>query len=79
MSLVIKDYDEDKLVQHEIIQRHRKTLEKITDERIFTLIEIRGEFVLCEECDGYFCYGLTKEDCEDLSELFSEIANELRK
>ncbi len=60
-------------------EKYRKVLEKINSERVFSIQNQNDEFWLVEECDEYFLHELTKQDCLELSELFSEIAKFIKE
>lgn len=64
---------------HPILQKHRKILKQFADERVFAIETDGYDFVLSEQCDGYFGTVLSKEKCLELSELFREIADEIEK
>ena len=73
------DYEEDIQLMHPIIQRHKDLLKRISDERVMTIMfEKPDKFFLVECCDEYFSHTLTRNECLELSELFKEIANEIR-
>lgn len=59
-----------------ILQKHFEVLNKFEKERIFgiTINEETEEFVIRECCDEWFCEGLTKDDCEKLSEMFNDMS-----
>ena len=60
-------------------EKYRTVLEKINSERVFSIQNKNDEFWLVEECDEYFLHELTKQDCLELSELFSEIAKLIKE
>ena len=60
-------------------EKYIKVLEKINSERVFSIQNQNDEFWLVEECDEYFLHELTKQDCLELSELFSEIAKFIKE
>ena len=60
-------------------EKYRTVLEKINSERAFSIQNKNDEFWLVEECDEYFLHELTKQDCLELSELFSEIAKLIKE
>ena len=62
--------------RHPIIQKHKELLQKIEEDRVFSIFQRDGVFYIAEECDMYFSHVLTKEECLELSELFKEIAEE---
>lgn len=64
---------------HPIIQRHKAMLQKMANKRVVGIVYDDGEFGMLECCDGYFYYGLTEQECLELSELFKEIAEEYKK
>lgn len=61
------------------LNKHEKLLEKLEDERVFSIECSNGEFYILEQCDEYFSYSLTKEECIELSELFRELAEECKE
>ena len=60
-------------------EKYKNLLEKINSERVFSIQNKNDEFWLVEECDEYFFYELTKQDCLELSELFAEIAKLIKE
>lgn len=61
----------------EIIDKHSEILRRLERERIFKLIiseDCGGSIDIMECCDEWFEYSLTKDDCENLSLLFSELS-----
>ncbi|MDO4471356.1 MAG: hypothetical protein Q4C84_16100 [Bacillota bacterium] len=58
------------------LRKHEKLLEKIEEDRVFSIFQRDGVFYIAEECDMCFSHGLTKAECLELSELFKEIAEE---
>lgn len=72
------DFDDDKQLRHPIIQKHKELLQKLSDERVFSVFtrEDNG-FQLIECCDLWFGYDLNVKDCKELSKLFNEIAEEI--
>lgn len=72
------DFWVNKQLRHPIIQKHKELLEKMSDERIFCVLNNEpNEFVLLECCDGCFGYEVEREDCLELAEMFREIAEVL--
>lgn len=70
------------LMEHPIIQRHIDLIERFANDRIFTIFyedyDNQGKKLIIEECcDNWFNRTLTIEDCKELAELFTDIANEL--
>lgn len=54
--------------------KYSKVLEIFSRDRIFSVISKKDGFYIIENCDEYFSHKLTKEECEDLSELFLQIS-----
>lgn len=73
------NFDRDEELQHPIIQKHRKILEKTSNERVFTVMLNRDKLALMECCDECFGMDLEAEDCLELADLFKELAEELEK
>lgn len=73
------NFDRDTELQHPIIQKHRKILEKTSNERVFTVMLNGNELSLMECCDECFCMELNTTDCLELSKLFQDLAEELEK
>lgn len=68
----------DTQIRHEIIQKHRELLSKISRSGTVSLLcDEPKRFFLLEACDGYYYYDLNKADCLELSEIFREIAEEI--
>ena len=59
---------------HPVLEKHKKLLNEFADDRIFA-IEFDGtNFSISEQCDEYYGRILTKGDCNELAEMFSELA-----
>lgn len=59
---------------HPVLEKHKKLLNEFADDRIFA-IEFDGtDFYISEQCDEYFGRKLTRGDCNELAEMFSELA-----
>lgn len=73
----------DYLTEHSIIQKHISLIERLANDRIFAIFYgeygVSDKFYIEECCDNWYSHVLTIEDCKELAELFSEIANELEK
>lgn len=64
---------------NEILLKHRKLLEAISDDRVMMVCHDDNEGYYIEECcDEWFCHNLTKEECVELSELFKEISDSIK-
>lgn len=48
-------------------------------EQVVEVAFMDGDFYISERCDECFRHKLTKEDCLELSKLFSGIADEIKK
>lgn len=57
--------------------QYAKVLEAFSKDRIFSIIRKGDGFYIFEKCDEYFSHKLTQEECEDLSELFAELADKI--
>lgn len=66
--------ENDELLKHPIIQKHKKILQTLADERVFSVGYCDRGFFVIEECDQWFGHDLTKEECLELSELFKEMS-----
>lgn len=74
------NFDEDKQLQHPIIKKHKKILEKTgSKERVFTVMLNEDELSIMECCDECFVMKLEKQDCLELAALFEDLAEELGK
>lgn len=72
------NYETDEQLQHPIIQRHKKLLQTLSNDRACTILHDEPKkFCLLECCDDYFGHDLTKDECTELSELFGELAEEI--
>ena len=73
----------DFLIEHPIIQKHISLIEHLANDRVFAIFYgeygVSDKFYIEECCDNWYSHVLTTEDCKELAELFSEIANELEK
>ncbi len=57
----------------------RELLEKMIEDRIFSIGFYDGKFFVSEECDGYYSHTLTKKEAHELSELFHELENDIEE
>ena len=65
-------------VDHPVLQAHRKLLNKFIADRIFCIFYSEEEgFTIDECCDDYFTHCLTKDECIELAQLFTEIAQSI--
>ena len=66
------------LNKNKILQKHRKLLKTLSDDRIMCVgYELNGTFYILECCDEWFSHDLTKEECLELSKMFKEIAESI--
>ena len=63
--------------REEITDKHKCLLDKMKEDRIFSICFENNAVYLNEQCDDYFSHQLTKEECLELSRLFDELANEM--
>lgn len=49
--------------REEIIDKHKCLLDKMKEDRIFSICFENNAVYLNEQCDDYFSHQLTKEDC----------------
>ncbi len=62
-----------------LLNRHKCLLDKMKEDRIFSICLKNNKFYLNEQCDDYFSHQLTKKECLELSELFGEIASVIQE
>lgn len=65
--------------REEIIDKHKCLLDKMKEDRIFSICFENNAVYLNEQCDDYFSHQLTKEDCLELSSLFGELATVMNR
>lgn len=60
-------------------EKHKNLIESFMSERVFNVKYnyLNNKFFIREMCDQWFSRELNKEDCEELSEMFSELANKI--
>lgn len=64
---------------NEILLKHRNLLEAISDDRVMMICHDDNEGYYIEECcDEWYYHNLTKEECIELSEMFKEIAENIK-
>lgn len=57
-----------------ILAKHQDILGVFYDANIFSLFIGGGKIHIEEACDNYYVHALTKDECNMLSEMFSDIA-----
>ena len=62
-----------------LLNRHKCLLDKMKEDRIFSICLKNNKFYLNEQCDDYFSHQLTKKECLELSELFGGIASVIQE
>jgi hypothetical protein len=70
-------YEFDNYTNHDVLKKHDKINSELSDDRVLAVCfdpEYK-KFYLIEGCDDYFRHELTKEDCLDLANLFTDLAN----
>lgn len=72
------DKDKKEMVEGISFGKCEETLKKIAEQRVFNIYQNEGKFTIYEMCDEYFGVDLTLEMCENLSELFSKIADKIK-
>ena len=72
--LQIQKPSEKNMDREEIIDKHKYLLDKMKEDRIFSICFENNAVYLNEQCDDYFSHQLTKEECLELSRLFGELA-----
>lgn len=69
---------EESMNEDSILSKHSELLKKLAVEsNTLCVLETEGEFFLLECCDCWYTHTLTKEECLELSLLFSEIAEKI--
>lgn len=65
--------------ENRILKKHKKILECLLNERVFSIEFFEdGNICIFEGCDGYFHHELSKEECMELSNIFKELAEEIK-
>lgn len=72
-------WDELCICQCNVIDKHKCLLDKMKEDRIFSICFENNAVYLNEQCDDYFSHQLTKEDCLELSSLFGELATVMNR
>lgn len=70
----------ENIKDNSILNKHKELLQNTgIDSRVMTILHDSNnkEYYLIECCDDYYTHTLTKEECIEFSNLFTEIANEL--
>lgn len=62
-----------------LLNRHKCLLDRMKEDRIFSIYLKNNKVYLNEQCDDYFSHRLTKKECLELSELFGEIASVIQE
>lgn len=66
------------LNKNKILQKYRKLLKTLSNDRIMCVgYKLGGKFYILECCDEWFSHDLTKEECLELSKMFKEIAESI--
>lgn len=73
------DWETGEKFHHPAIQKAKRILIKLMKEQVVEVAFMDGDFYISERCDECFRHKLTKEDCLELSKLFSGIADEIKK
>ena len=63
--------------RHPILIKHTKILETLNDERVMCVCydDNENKFYIQEMCDDWYSHDLSKNDCLELAQLFSELAD----
>ena len=62
-----------------VVKRHGELLKLLADkERTFAIVWYDDRIMLMECCDDCFGHDLTKKECLELSDIFRELADEIR-
>lgn len=76
-----KGSQDDKDTNINLFGESEKTLEKLSDGRIFN-IEYQTDkkrFIIYERCDEWYSEELTLSDCKNLADLFSQMVEYLKE
>lgn len=69
---------EDSISEDSILSKHSELLKKLAvEDNTVCVLETEGKFYLLECCDCWHTHTLTKEECLELSLMFSEIAEKI--
>lgn len=72
-------WEDNECYHHSILEKHRSLLEKMIEDRIFSIGFYNGKFLISEECDEYYSHALTKKEAHELSELFHELGDNIKE
>lgn len=72
-------WEDNECYHHSILEKHRSLLEKMIEDRIFSIGFYDGKFLISEECDEYYSHALTKKEAHEISELFRELENSIEE
>lgn len=63
-----------------VLQSHKKLLKTLSDDRVMCVgyEESGNGYYIMECCDEWYDHRLTKEECLELSEMFKEIADDIK-
>lgn len=63
-----------------VLQTHKKLLKILSDDRVMCIgyEEDGSGYYIMECCDEWYYHNLAKEECIELSEMFKEIAENIK-
>ncbi|MGE7932136.1 hypothetical protein [Viridibacillus arvi] len=69
--------DENRLQNHDDFKDLSVTLTELDDSAIFVIVKNEDVYHIVESCDEHHSLKLTKELCENLSEVFKRISKSI--
>lgn len=71
-----REFEEEKIFRKTIdkIVSNNPILNRLGEERVFSFVTERKQLFIQENCDGYYCDKIDKEDCLALAKVFKELA-----
>jgi hypothetical protein len=70
---------EELINDNKILLKHENLLKTLSDDRVMIVCHSDESGYYIEECcDEWYSHDLTKEECLELSELFKEIAENIK-
>lgn len=66
-------------MQHPVLQKHFEIIKMLAETHLFVVYYDEEKLWLEECCDNHYRYALTKVECQELSQLFAELAHTLEE
>lgn len=72
--------DASEYVKHPVLLKHLELLRTLMEDRVMCVFHSKNDGFWMEECcDNYYCHTLTRDECLELSEMFKEIAENMKE